>query len=138
MNWAVASLAGASFLAMSQLSFKWMSHHFSPQVGTVLYLLLSTLLVLPLAGKLWMDGQRIEVTWMSAAAVGAVALTSLLFVAFYQKAFQLSPSTALVVVVVDVGAALLTTLVSIVLLNEPLSLMKAGGIVGGVVMAILG
>lgn len=141
MSWIVYASLSATFLGLHQLAFKQMSGLFHPVWGFILFVGIATLLTVPLAFNLLMRGEKPMFTLTSLATVLAVAATGVVFALVYQRAFQLSPSTGMVVLIADVGACVITTLIATFVMHEPMSMLRAAGIVvalSGMAMAIRG
>lgn len=141
MSWLAYASAAAVSLGLHQLGFKFMSQYFSPFLGGFIYLCLMVLLFAPLAWWQWQSGERPIWSLPAIGSVVWIAVSGVCFVILYQKAFQLSPSTAMVVVIADVGAVIITTLLATFVLAEPMGMQRALGVglaLGGVFLALKG
>ena len=141
MSWVVYALAAAFMLASHQLSFKFASHVFHPVWGAILMAPLMALLLAPFAFHLAGQGVKPAFNAYSLAVLLGMAVTGTGFLVLYLQTFHVAPSTPMVLLIVDVGAVVISIVAAALLFNEGMSLMRAGGIVlaiAGMALALKG
>lgn len=142
MSWLLITLLAAGGLGVHLLCFKYISHYFSPLWGTILYMQLIVLLLLPVGAYFWHTGaDKPDFSWPGAAAVAALALTGIFYLMFFIKAFQVSPSPSMVPVITNVGAIVISVVLVSLLFNDSLTPLRIAGVamaVGGIALALKG
>ncbi|MFZ2619329.1 MAG: EamA family transporter [Alphaproteobacteria bacterium] len=141
MSWVLYACMAAVILATHQLSMRWMALNFHTTQAGVFYLPMMFGMTLPFAYYAYTQGIKPEITSWGLLACAATAATGVVFGLAYMKAFQLSTSAALVVVIADVGACIVTTFIAYFFLGEAMTLTKAVGIalaLVGTAMALRG
>lgn len=141
MSWILVAVFAAIGLALHQVCFKVTSQYLSPLWGSILYMQLMVLLLAPFAIHAWVAGERPVWSWPAGAAVLALSVTGALFVLSYLKAFQLSPSPSMVLIITDAGAVALSVVLVAFIFNDSLTPLRLAGVamaVGGITLALKG
>ncbi|MFZ2587586.1 MAG: EamA family transporter [Alphaproteobacteria bacterium] len=141
MSWLIYACGAALALAVHQMFYKLVSTHFAPIWAATLYQPVLFACLLPFAIYAWNQGIKPELSFQSSLAVIGLAVTGAAFIWLYQSAFKTSDSTAMVIVIADAGAVMVSVWLAVLLFGEVLTLQKIAGVgmaVTGIIIALKG